>query len=307
MVMHAWYNDDGQRQQYRKPYSIAVRRYLPMSGVIGVALGAQEQEDGSINWEGDLVLQVRVTNAEQFTNGEISDDIEGIEIQVLEGNGLEPLDQGMRWLSERTEPVEPLRPGVGIGIPGGAPGTLGMFVGEDYNYILTADHVIAPRGHGDDDRVYQPAPMDYAVNHRSQIGWVDRRLPANGVSLIHLDTDRRINNSPLDTDIQLEGTRPPEVGDILEKSGKATGITRAKVARCGVYQGCKPGFELVPVDGNPNTEISMGGDSGAVWYDPNTGEAIGVQCRGDGDLDYMTEWARAASLYPLAPYLGVAL
>ena len=306
MIDDASFNDNELRQ-YQRAYSVAVRRYLPMSNVIGIAVGPREQEDGNIDWTGRFVLQIRVADAERLGDG-IPDTIEMIPTQVLEGKGLEPVDQGMRTPIGRTDPIDPLRPGASIGIVGGPPGTLGMFVDrDDVQYILTADHVIAPQGHGDDSRVYQPGPVDHPVNHRSQIGWAGPRLPANGVSLVRLDTDRQTNNTPLGSGIQLNGTRRPGVGDILEKSGRSTEITRAKVARTGAFQGCKPGFELVSVDADPNTEISMGGDSGAIWYDPTTGAAVGVQCRGDGDLDHMTEWARAASLYYLAPHLELNL
>ena len=297
--------DEPRLERFRRPYSLAVRRYLPRSNVLGVSVGARTRGD-TIEWD-DIVLRIRVK--EKRDPDRLGDDvipavIDGVETDVVEGTGLAPADRGSRMPPGRTDPCDPLAPGISIGVAGGAAGTLGMFVDHPKGglCILTADHVIAPRADQNGLPVYQPDPRDHPNNGDDPIGRAYKRLPSNGVALIRCETERQIDHVPVGAKARLHGTRPPRIGDILEKSGRTTGITCAKVIDVGAYRGCKPGFELVPVDDSAN-EISMGGDSGSIWYDPETCEAIGVHCRGDGDDDFLTEWARAAMLYYLAPYL----
>ena len=296
-------------ERLRRPYSLAVRRYLPRSNVLGISVGPRTRGD-IIDWD-NIVLRIRVK--EKKDPDRLGDDVipamlDGVETDIVEGTGLAPADRGSRMPLCRTDPCDPLVPGVSIGVPGGSAGTLGMFVDHPSGglCILTADHVIAPRGDENGLPVCQPDPKDYPGNGDNSIGRAYKRLPANGVALVRCDTERKIEHVPVGAEARLRGTRPPRIGDILEKSGRATGITRAKVSDVGAYRGCKPGFELVPVDDSTN-EISKGGDSGSIWYDPETYEAIGVHCRGDGDDDFLREWARAAALYHLAPCLELTL
>ena len=209
-----------------------------------------------------------------------------------------PLDRIGRW--------DPLVPGVSIGVAGGSPGTLGtlgMFVCHPKGglCILTADHVIAPKGNESGLPVYQPRPLNHPNQH-DQIGYSYKRLKPNGVALVRCVTERKIDRVPLGAEARLFGTRLPRCGDILKKSGRTTGITCAKVIHVGAYPDCTPGFKLEQLDHSTN-KISMGGDSGSIWYDPKTYEAIGVHCGGD---KYGRK-AWAASLYYLAPCLGLTL
>ena len=301
---------DEPLERFRRPYSVAVRRYLPRSNVLGVSVGPRTRGD-MIDWE-DIVLRVRVK--EKKDPDRLGDDmipamIDGVETDIVEGAGLSPADQGSRMPLGRTDPCDPLAPGVSIGVAGGSPGTLGMFVDHPKGglCILTADHVIAPRGDEWELPVYQPGPTDHPSNRYNPIGYSYKRLPAHGVALVRCDTGRKIEHVPIAAEARLRGTRPPRIGDTLEKSGRTTGITCAKVSAVGIpYRNCKPGFELVPVD-DRTSEISMGGDSGSIWYDPETYQAIGVHCRGDGDDHFLTEWAQAAMLYYLAPSLELTL
>ena len=297
-------------ERFRRPYSVAVRRYLPRSNVLGISVGARTRGD-MVDWD-DIVLRVRVKekkDTDRLGDEVIPAMIDGVETDIVEGAGLAPADRGSRMPLGRTDPCDPLVPGVSIGVACGSPGTLGMFVDHPQGglCILTADHVVAPNGNESGLTVYQPGPPDHPIDRHSSIGYAYKRLRANGVALVRCHAGRRIEHVPVGAEASFSGTRVPRIGDILEKSGRTTGITCAKVSAVGVTSvDCKPGFELVPVDDRTD-EISMGGDSGSIWYDPETYEAIGVHCRGDGDSDFLTEWAQAAVLYYLAPYLGLTV
>ena len=108
---------------------------------------------------------------------------------------------------------------------------------------------------------------------------------------------RRINPLPLGLETPIRGARRPVEREILVKSGGTTGVTRAQVESEGVlevryrnvhYPQLKrslrlPVFELRTLaPGNPNNEeISSKGDSGAIWYDEATGEAVGLHVGGE--------------------------
>ncbi|MYB98515.1 MAG: hypothetical protein F4123_02850 [Gemmatimonadetes bacterium] len=205
-------------------------------------------------------------------------------------------------------------PGVSIGVLRGYSGTLGMFVEHESagRCILTADHVLAPRGNADRKPIYQPGLDDSAPDDRNVIGHVDsglRREAACGVSLFQYNGSRRTHDIALGAHERLTGTRMPRVGETLWKSGRTTGVTAAQVVGYATetYDNCRPTIVLRAYDGNPECEISMGGDSGAIWYDPISHEAIGVHCGGDEDYDLTEEWAVAAALYDLEKALGIRI
>jgi hypothetical protein len=58
-----------------------------------------------------------------------------------------------------------------------------------------------------------------------------------------------------------------------------TGITRGRVDGIGTYMGVAPACHIVPLK-NPSEQISDFGDSGAVWYDPTTLNAVALHCKG---------------------------
>jgi hypothetical protein len=95
---------------------------------------------------------------------------------------------------------------------------------------------------------------------------------------------RTWSNEVLGSTVRLKGAREPEVGDVLEKVGGGTGRTHAVVEYVGnvstVYARNCRGFVLRPATEGP-AEISLPGDSGAVWYDPRTGAAVGLHLEGE--------------------------
>ena len=87
----------------------------------------------------------------------------------------------------------------------------------------------------------------------------------------------------METGELIRSFRAPRVGDVLEKSGRTTGTTRAVVIN-----------ERRPADGLPTAfilgrlpgesdPISCEGDSGAIWYDPETREGVGLHHGGETD------------------------
>ncbi len=175
---------------------------------------------------------------------------------------------------------------VEVGVENAGAGTLGLLVYDRTDgsaCLLSAAHVLSGRPRA---TVYQPG-WD---NEAQPIGTVRRTL-WNGhgdATIAVLDRHRPLDDRPL-LGVDITGVRRVRPGDILEKSGATTGLTRARVKTVGEwavpYEARGPlwmqGFELRPVDPADLAEISDGGDSGSVWYDPQTGEGVGMTVAGD--------------------------
>lgn len=95
--------------------------------------------------------------------------------------------------------------------------------------------------------------------------------------------------------LPLTGVAPAVLGRVLCKYGRTTGLTRARVDGIGTYKvvhtqpsgGSKTveidGFRLVPQDlAAPHAALTLPGDSGACWIDPDTGDAVGLHMAGEG-------------------------
>ena len=301
-------------QSLADPYSTAVTEFATRSDVLGISVGPREKKK-QLDWK-NITLRFHVRDKK--LEGEIDENEmiprvwDGVPTDVVGcGGSAHPSELHYRTRRDR---YDPLLPGVSIGALEGFSGTLGIFVehGEAGLCILTADHVVAPPGSADGTPIYQPGLDDGPEDDRNIIGWVDedlRRVASCGVSLFPYNGSRRTDEVPLGTHAHLRGTRVPNKGETLWKSGRTTGITAAQVVGYGeeAYDNCRPTIVLRAYDGNPECEISMGGDSGAIWYDPVTHEAVGVHCGGDEDFDLTGEWAIAAALYDLEEALGIRL
>ncbi len=96
--------------------------------------------------------------------------------------------------------------------------------------------------------------------------------------------------------LPLTGVAPTALGRILCKYGRTTGLTRARVDGIGTYKVVHTqrngrsktveidGFRLIPQDlAAPHAALSLPGDSGACWIDPDTGDAVGLHMAGEGE------------------------
>lgn len=197
----------------------------------------------------------------------------------------ESLRSWLRWQKE-------LRPGISIGHK--EPGSFGLF-GRDKKHnnkpaLLTCRHLFS-ESRKQNPLLYQPAPRHERISRRTVIGKVDRYLKGLDVAVVHLNKWRKKSNQLFTIGREkheITSLRPVQLGDILVKSGCKTGLTRAMVDGVGLLigrRGRKPQevFRLVPVPGAQGNEleISAGGDSGAIWMDPETGAGVGLHIAGD--------------------------
>jgi hypothetical protein len=107
----------------------------------------------------------------------------------------------------------------------------------------------------------------------------------------------------------------PQLGETLVKFGPATRETKAQVDGIGTYKiqysvGIAPisvaidGFKLVRLE-KEDSEVSQPGDSGAVWYDPETQTGIGLHFA--GEVNNEPDYALACHLTRVLKRLDVTL
>lgn len=177
----------------------------------------------------------------------------------------------------RTDPVSP---GVSVAHKLVTAGTIGCIVYDRLSgapYILSNWHVLhGAQGRIGDD-ILQPGPFDDNRTQLNRLGKLVRsHLGAAGDCAIANIEDRTFDCNICELGITVEQLAEPELDDKLIKSGRTTAVTHGIVTRIHTMAKLNYGlagehtigaFEIGPDEDNPpvNGEISMGGDSGAVW------------------------------------------
>jgi hypothetical protein len=218
-------------------------------------------------------------------------------------------------LPDRIRRSDTIQPGISIGHEDGTAGTLGLIVrdagGGDPNarYILSCDHVLEesqdPRV---GDAVLQPGPADGGRAGPDTIAKLDRFNRRMDAAIARISGERRLDSAQFETGVVLAGPEYPRLGSILEKSGKGSCVTHAIVDGIGIYPGIGPGLRLRPiVDDGSYGAISDFGDSGAIWYEPDTGLAIGMHARGSDFQNEVEQFAIASCLPDVFERLQITL
>ncbi|MGW5054134.1 DNA/RNA non-specific endonuclease [Actinokineospora sp. NPDC004072] len=226
----------------------------------------------------------------------------------------------------RKSRVDPVRPGVSIGHPEITCGTAGAVVYDQETgtpYLLSNWHVL----HGPDgalgDTVVQPGTHDDNRVAQNAVGVLARsHLGVAGDCAVVAVAGRGLDPSVLDLDVVPTDLGDPELGDLVVKSGRTTGVTHGIVRRVDVlarldYGGAVGAREIGGVEIGPDPdarpadgEISRGGDSGAVWLIRADGKPTGVLAglhfagEGGGDPD---EHALACLPKSVFDKLGITL
>lgn len=183
---------------------------------------------------------------------------------------------------ERTERLDPVRPGLSISHPTVSAGTLGAIVhdlrsGEPV--MLSNWHVLHGPAGAIGDEVLQPGTHDdNSGDPRNVVGRLLRsHLGAAGDGALASLEHRGADPSILALEVVPEEIADPELGDRVVKSGRTTAVSHGVVSRVhvmvaldygdGAGERSIGGFEIAP---DPRREaeqnsLSDGGDSGAAW------------------------------------------
>ncbi len=121
-----------------------------------------------------------------------------------------------------------------------------------------------------------------------------------------------------DIGVRISGLEEPRLGLAVIKSGAASGVTHALIDGIeGMYEldfgsygdqkHWMNGFRLVPDTRQEQRAISAGGDSGAVWINPETRRAVALHFAGNDDASLGTGWAVAHPLSQVFELLQLTL
>jgi hypothetical protein len=212
----------------------------------------------------------------------------------------------------RSDRFEIIQPGISISSKYSTNGTLGLIVFDNTNSkpcILSNWHVMAkssfiPRiSFRVGSPIFQPGRM---IQGRRNANVVARlaRYDIETDSAIAEIVDREFVLNQFESNILVRSARPPLVGDLVEKSGARTGITKGKVV---LVAGNQVRIEPIEAENPSDQEISDGGDSGCVWYDPNTMEGLVLHNSGEMNRSPNSEFASGYSLISVMGKLNISL
>ena len=210
--------------------------------------------------------------------------------------------------SDRKQRRDTLVPGISVSHPAGTAGTLGAIVYDQHTgqaCMLSNWHVLnTPRGKIGDP-VVQPGPYDdnrVTLNRAGKL--VRSHLGLAGDCAIASIENRGFDPTVMELDARPLRLGRPELGDLVVKSGRTTGVTYGRVRRIettvkidygeGDLQDLQHigGFEIGPAEDRPadQRQISGGGDSGSIWLiagDDGTATdvMVGLHFAGEGNND----------------------
>ncbi len=313
------YSDSQLEQAYHK----AFKAYMGRENVSGIDVGYKY-----VNGQRTDDIVVRIHVREKIPESALEavavfpKEINGVPVDVIQA--IYRPTAAIESLFKRRLRRDTIQPGLSISHPKISAGTFGAVVYDNSSgrpCILSNWHVLAgsyEAAPGDD--IIQPGSFDGGRSPRDRIGQLQRSiLNEDGdaaIASVDRTSGRSVELAQLETGVVLRSARMAQIGDILEKSGRTTGVTRGKIDGLGAYTlaysvGSRTieGFKIVSIiDGNPqNEEISSGGDSGSIWYDPQTKEGVGLHFAGESDPHPREEHAIACHLPRVLDALNISL
>jgi hypothetical protein len=297
--------------------------WLKRPGVSGVDLG--------FKWTGGAMtdeLSIRVHVVRKKDRAELSPaelfpaDVKGIPVDVIEATYRPQTQSGARLESASESrglryDVVPI--GVSVGSRYTTAGTLGAKVidvdtGEEM--ILSNWHVLAGRREAAAGlAIWQPGWIDGGTREENTIAQLSRWvLGPYDAAVARVNGTRTVESSTVEGKT-VDDVTGPRLGMRVWKSGRSTGYTEGLID--GIMMSVPMSYELagthilehvfriVPRPGAADTEISEGGDSGALWVDEQSGKAVGLHFAGEVGDD--PEYALAHDIRRVLEKLRVRL
>ncbi|GAB4269386.1 MAG: hypothetical protein Kow0080_12940 [Candidatus Promineifilaceae bacterium] len=302
------------------------KEWLKKPGVTAVDLGFKWQA-GEMTRK--LAIRVHVTQKKpiaDLTPEELfPKEVDGVEVDIIEANyGIQTApDSGSPVQLEtaahgRSDRFENIPIGVSIGSPLVSAGTLGAKVIDNKNgdeMVLSNWHILAGGlGAAVGLSIWQPGGLDgggEADKFAELTRWV---LGPYDAAVARLTGQRTVQDQTFEGR-HFAGTAVPQLGMEVWKSGRTTGLTNGfidgiKMSTALPYSGAgvrtmRDVFRIVPLPGAGNIEVSLGGDSGSVWVDTESGHAVGLHFA--GETGNAPEHALACEIIPVLETLNVRL
>jgi len=253
------------------------------------------------------------------TDQKLPKTIEGIEVDVLE-TGYIPHGGAARAAQQI------LQPGLSVGnINLRTTGTLGALVQDLATQnlcILSNWHVLCGGPEATvGDGISQPGPMDLGSNPAHEVATLERWLRLSeqyDAALARVAAKIGSSSQLFETAVTPMATAAPALGMSVFKSGAVSGVTHAIVDGVGGsyrldYSGFgdgpewMTGFRLVPDPSAPVEALSLEGDSGSLWVEAATGNAVGLHFAGEDDQSPLNDYALAHPIEEVLERLNVKL
>ncbi|TCL56804.1 hypothetical protein EDC14_104817 [Hydrogenispora ethanolica] len=225
--------------------------------------------------------------------------IAGFSVDVLQSN---PVLQ--RAAAERDRRFDPIPGGVAVANPRlKGLGTLGTVVFDRSTPTpmgISAHHVLVGETGQTGDEIVQPAESDSSATVGNLLRW-NKELDC---AIFRFNHSRSVSRAILGIPQFPRYCKEPLVGMAVAKSGRTTGVTY------GIIDGVNAdGFTIIPDPSHPapDGEISLPGDSGAIWLEPSSGAAVGLHVAGESDPDPTAERAWAKRINKVLNALDVSL
>ncbi len=274
--------------------------WLQREGVTAVDLGFKWSKG---EMTGQISIRVHVSRkkpAEELSDADLfPEEVDGVPVDVLEATyGIQVMMEGDSQLEAavdgRGNRFDEIPLGVSIGSPNITAGTLGAKVFDadtQEAYILSNWHVLLGATSAQPgDPIWQPGRLD-GGRAEDKIAEVTRSvLGPFDAAIARITGERPVLDTTLEGD-KIEDVTAPRLGMLVWKSGRTTGrtegfvdgvmmITQINYNSAGVRR-LEQVIRIVPRPGSPPGEVSLGGDSGSVWVDEESGKAIALHFAGE--------------------------
>ncbi|BFM08636.1 hypothetical protein [Halioxenophilus aromaticivorans] len=198
-------------------------------------------------------------------------------------------------------------------------GALGAFVtapNTDQVGLISAAHVIANQKARRGDTLTVDVNTNTGLIKRA-VARLDRRAFNNhcDAAIAWLEPGIQPYFQVPHLNTEFTAVRDPKVGDILTKIGGRSGLRRGRVTAIGDYPTRYDGeiknvraMYLEPLyETDEHKVLSENGDCGSVWFDANTGAAVGLHFAGESFSAYGPLHAKACFLSTTLDQLQVSL
>jgi hypothetical protein len=182
-------------------------------------------------------------------------------------------------------------------------GTLGAVVFDAASLVpmgLSNHHIFVGVGGRPGDNIAQPS----TVNSADVIGTLTRWDLNLDCAVCTLNDSRGFSRGIVDFPQGVRGVVQPVIGMAVTKSGRTTQTT------FGIVDGVTTEeFTVIPDPQNPprTGEISAGGDSGSVWLEVTTTNAVGLHFAGETNPNVNAERAWAKRMVNVARALKIII
>ncbi len=284
-----------------KAYAEAEQRFLDLPFVTAIDVGSPCR-NGRLDDEEPHSIRIHVREKrprEVLTEDTIiPNEIGGIRTDVIQANYVGRT--ATRPSPPRGRAFKKIQPGISVSAAGLGSGTIGAIaydVATGAPGVLSNWHVLAGFLTEPDSKwppIIQPGTTDRGRVAKHTIGRLQEFiLDARGdAAFAILNKQKKFLPYQFGSGVWLRSWRKVRDGDRLSKSGRTTAVTSGRVEGVGKYEVYYPtigrgrkiyGFKLVhPLHRNPrNEEISDDGDSGGIWYDPESRRAVGLLMAGE--------------------------